>query len=246
MKRRIVDDSGSPSAQASAAPAGSPAIALSSTVEKHVLPAGLYLYRYRLTAYPPNVAEHDRLSYFLGALISKLMVATRARMQPFICIDGRHLDDEFFGKLRESGATWRPVLGFPMIPGVHPFRYLPIAYQISNRGAWDEVAEQFLGTGGAGIYLSSLAADEFFIRLIQLVFTRNNEGATDLLRVFLPEAVLNHLEKAAGPPLERFLQCVQVFIGERPSLASVDIVSANDIDEVVKMVLDVKSPESTA
>jgi hypothetical protein len=234
MKKRIMDGS----ATASGALSSANATELSPTIEKNFLPNGLHLYRYRLSAFPPNIEDHNKLNYFLGALISKLMVMTRARMQPFICIDGRHVDDDFFSKLQQNGATWRPLLGFPLIPGIQPFRYLPIAYHIGSRDAWDEVAERFLGTGGTGIYLSPLSADDFLVRLTQLLFTRNSDGATELFSVFLPDAVIAYLEKATETTLERLLQCFQVFVGERSGIPAIDIVSAQDIDETVRSVAE--------
>jgi hypothetical protein len=153
-----------------------------------------------------------------------------------MCIDGRHLDEEFFARLRESGATWRPLLGFPVVPGLHPFRFLPIAYHISGREAWDEVAEQFLGTGATAIYLTNVPADEFLIRLIQLVFIRDTLGATGTFPIYLPEVVLNHLERATGPALKPMLDCFQFFVGEYPAAAAVDIVSTPDIQELITAV----------
>ncbi|PYS40775.1 MAG: hypothetical protein DMG14_09505, partial [Acidobacteria bacterium] len=175
MKRRILDDDDATNtARVSVgAPTGIP---LAAGIEKYTLPSGLFLYRYHLGSYPPNVQEHDQLNRFLGKLIPKLMVATGARMEPFMCIDGRHLDEDFFTRLRESGTTWRPLLGFPVVPGVHPFRFLPFAYHINGREAWNEVADHFLGTGGTAIYLTSLPADEFLIRLIQLLLVGDGRG----------------------------------------------------------------------
>jgi hypothetical protein len=231
MKRRIVDnDVGTNMTRANPDAAG---MAISSQIEKQVLPSGLFLFRYRLRAYPPNVQEHDDLNRFLGKLIPKLMVATASRMEPFICIDGRHLDEEFFARLRESGTTWRPLLGFPVVPGLHPFRFLPIAYHISGREAWNEVAERFLGTGATAIYLTSVPADEFLIRLIQLVFIRDTLGTTSTFPIYLPEVVLDHLSKTAGPPLKPMLDCFQFFVGENPAAKAVDIVSTPDIQELI-------------
>jgi hypothetical protein len=153
-----------------------------------------------------------------------------------MCVDGRHLDEEFFSRLRESGATWRPLLGFPLVPGIHPFRFLPIAYHISGREAFNEVAERFLGTGGMGIYVTSLPADEFLIRLIQLLFTRNAHGSTNIFPIYLPEAVLRHLEQAPAPALKPMLDCFQFFIGENPAAAAIDIVTKPDIQELVVAV----------
>jgi hypothetical protein len=232
MKRRILDDDGGTSSSSGdvRGPAG---IALSSEIEKHVLPSGLFLYRYHLSSYPPNVQEHDHLSHFLGKLIPKLMVATGARMEPFMCVDGRHLDDEFFARLRESGATWRPLLGFPLVPGIHPFRFLPIAYHISGREAFNEIAERFLGTGGTAIYLTTLPADEFLIRLIQFLLVRDGLGSTNIFPIYLPEVVLRHLERAAAASLKPMLDCFQFFIGENPAAAALDIVAKPDIEELV-------------
>jgi hypothetical protein len=234
MKRRIVDDDSGGAANTPAVSTGvAAATQLSTGIEKYILPSGLFLYRYRLSSFPPNVQEHDQLSQFLGKLISKLMVATGTRMEPFMCIDGRHLDEDFFTRLRESGTTWRPLLGFPLIPGFHPFRFLPIAYHIKGRDAWNEVAERFLGTGGTGIYLTSLPADEFMIRLIQLLFIRDGRGSTDVFPLYLPDIVLGHMEKAVGPAIEKMLESFQFFVGENPAAASVDIVSRPDIQELV-------------
>jgi hypothetical protein len=235
MKRRILDDDGDAN-QPRAEVGTSAGLSLSPEVEKYVLPSGLFLYRYHVSGYPPNVQEHDRMSHFLGKLISKLMVATSARLEPFMCVDGRHLDDDFFSRLRESGATWRPLLGFPLVPGLHPFRFLPIAYHISGREAWDEVAERFLGTGATAIYLTSLPADEFLIRLIQLLFVRDGVGATNVFPVYLPAAVLGHLSRAAGPTLQPMFDCFQFFVGENPAAAAVDVVSKADIQELVVAV----------
>jgi hypothetical protein len=234
MKRRIVDDDDGGAANTPQVSEGTAAATqLSTGIEKHTLPSGLFRYRYRLSSFPPNVHEHDQLSQFLGKLISKLMVATGTRMEPFICIDGRHLDEEFFSRLRESETTWRPLLGFPLIPGIHPFRFLPIAYHIKGREAWDEVADRFLGTGGTGIYLTSLPADEFMIRLIQLLLMRDGRGSTDVFQIYLPDIVLGHLEKAVGPSVERMLESFQFFVGENPATASIDIVSKPDIQELI-------------
>jgi hypothetical protein len=232
MKRRILDDDGGSNSSPGdvTRPAG---VALSSEVEKHVLPSGLFLYRYHLSSYPPNVQEHDQLSRFLGKLIPKLMVATGTRMEPFACVDGRHLDDEFFARLRESAVTWRPLLGFPLVPGIHPFRFLPIAYHISGREAFNEVAERFLGTGGTAIYLTALPADEFLIRLMQLLFVRDGQGSTNIFPMYLPRVVLRYLEGAAAPTLKPMLDCFQFFIGENPAAAGVDIVTKPDIEELV-------------
>jgi hypothetical protein len=235
MKRRIVDDDDDGGAATTPQLYAGTATAtqLSSGIEKHTLASGLFRYRYRLSSFPPNVQEHDQLSQFLGKLISKLMVATGTRMEPFMCIDGRHLDDEFFTRLRESETTWRPLLGFPLIPGLHPFRFLPIAYHIKGREAWNEAAERFLGTGGTGIYLTSLPADEFMIRLIQFLFIRDGRGCTDVFPIYLPDVVLGHLEKAVGPAVEKMLESFQFFVGENPATASIDIVSKPDIQELV-------------
>ena len=233
MKRRILDDDGGGANSSPGHIGGRGGVALSSEIEKHILPSGLFLYRYHLSAYPPNVQEHDQLSRFLGKLIPKLMVATSTRMEPFMCVDGRHLDDEFFSRLRESGTTWRPLLGFPLVPGIHPFRFLPLAYHIGGREAFNEVAERFLGTGATAIYLTSLPADEFLIRLIQLLFIRDAYGSTNLFPVFLPEIVLRHLQQAATPSLKAMLDCFQFFIGENPAASAVDIVTKPDIQELL-------------
>src|SRR5215475_13993667 len=232
MKRRILDDDGGSRSFSGdvSRPAG---LALSSEVKKHILPSGLFLYRYHLSSYPPNVREHDQLSRFLGKLIPKLMIATGKRMEPFVCVDGRHLDDEFFARLRESGATWRPLLGFPLVPGIDPFRFLPIAYHISGREAFNEIAERFLGTGGTAIYLTALPADEFLIRLIQFLLIRDGAGSTNVFPVYLPEIVLRHLEHVAAPSLKSMLDCFQFFIGENPAAAALDIVAKPDIQELV-------------
>jgi hypothetical protein len=161
------------------------------------------------------------------------MVATANRMEPYMCIDGRHVDETFFARLRASGTTWRPLLGFPVVPGIHPFRFLPIAYHIGGRDAWNEAADRFLGTGGSAIYLTSVPADEFLIRLIQLAFTRDTVGATDIFPVYVPEIVLNHLSKAAEPILRPMLECFQFFIGENPAVGAVEIVSKPDIQDVI-------------
>ena len=236
MKRRILDDDGSTSTAGPDISRGG--VALSSGIEREALPSGLFLYRYHLSSYPPNVREHDRLSRFLGRLIPKLMVAGSTRMEPFMCVDGRHLDDDFFARLRASERTWRPLLGFPMIPGTHPFRFLPIAYHINGRDAWNDVAERFLGTGGTGIYLTSLPADEFLIRLIQLLFVRDARGATSLYQLYLPEVVLEHLRNGAEQAISPMLDCFQFFIGENPSARAVDIVSGPEIGELLIALSD--------
>jgi hypothetical protein len=225
MKRRILDDEGSASTVQPAP---------SSAIEKEALPSGLFLYRYRLSAFPPNVQEHDRLSRFLGRLIPRLMVAGSSRMEPFICVDGRHLDDDLFARLRQSERTWRPLLGFPMTPGTQPFRFLPIAYHINGRDAWNDVAERFLGTGGTAIYLTSLPADEFLIRLIQLMFVRDARGATGIYPLYLPEVVLERLRNGADRAINPMLDCFQCFIGENPAARAVDIVSRPDIQELFR------------
>src|SRR2546428_9553858 len=130
MKKRIVDDSSEDvsNSGAQATLVGQPA---KSLVDKEILShSGLYSYKYRLSSFPPNVQEHDQLSKFLGVLIPKLMVATKSRLEPFIFLDGRFFTDELFNRIKQSGAAWRPLLGFPVIPGFHPFRYLTIAFHI--------------------------------------------------------------------------------------------------------------------
>src|SRR5262245_18084771 len=238
MNRRIMDDDGNDSAHSPRASTPAAAVSLSSGIERHILASGLHRYRYRCGSYPPNVAEHDRLARFLGRLIPKLMVSRGTRMEPFVCVDGRHLHDEFFERLRQDGTTWRALLGFPMIPGLHPFRYLPIAYHINGREAWNQVADEFLGTGGTGVYLTKHAADGFLIRLIQLVFVRDGRGATDLFPVYLPEAVLEFLEKSRGPSLKSALECFEFFVGENPQESSVDIIAASDIEDVVRVAAE--------
>src|SRR5215813_5669822 len=236
MKRRILDDDGSTSASRS--DISKRGALLSPAIEKQGLPTGLFLYRYHLSSYPPNVQEHDRLSRFLGRLIPKLMVAGSTRMEPFMCVDGRHLDDDFFARLRESERTWRPLLGFPMVPGTHPFRFLPIAYHINGRDAWNDVAERFLGTGGTAIYLTNLPVDEFLIRLSQLLFVRDVRGATSIYPVYLPEVVLEHLRNGAVHAISSMLDCFQFFIGENPSARAVDIVSGLEIQELLIALSD--------
>ena len=237
MKRRILDDDGSTSTPHSDISSRG-GLALSPAIDKERLPSGLFLYRYHLSTYPPNVQEHDRLSRFLGRLIPRLMVAGSTRMEPFMCVDGRHLDDDFFARLRQSERTWRPLLGFPMIPGTHPFRFLPIVYHINGRDAWNDVAERFLGTGGTAIYLTSLPADEFLIRLIQLLFGRDTRGATSIYPVYLPEVVLEHLRNGADQTINPMLDCFQFFIGENPSARAVDIVSGPEIQELLIALSD--------
>jgi hypothetical protein len=236
MKRRILNDGNRTSTPGSDIGLGG--VALSSGIEREALPSGLFLYRYHLSSYPPNVREHDRLNRFLGRLVPKLMVAGSTRMEPFMCVDGRHLDDDFFARLRASERTWRPLLGFPMIPGTHPFRFLPIAYHINGRDAWNDVAERFLGTGGTAIYLTSLPADEFFIRLIQLVFVCDARGATSICPVYLPEVMLEHLRNGADQAISSILDCFQFFIGENPSAHAVDIVSGPEIQELLVALSD--------
>jgi hypothetical protein len=237
MKRRILDDdNGTNTSRAEVG--GGISSTLSTAIEKLPLASGLFLYRYHVSAYPPNVQEHDQLTRFLGRLIPKLMVATSTRMEPFICVDGRHLDDDFFTRLRESGMTWRPLLGFPVVPGIHPFRFLPIAYHIKGREAWNEAAERFLGTGGTTIYLTSLPVDEFLMRLIQSLFVRDTRGATNIHPVYLPEIVLEHLSKAASRAVNPMSECFQFFIGENPSARAVDIVSRSEIQDLLVALLD--------
>jgi hypothetical protein len=236
MKRRILDDDGNTSTPRSDISNRGAAV-FSPAIEKEELPSGLFLYRYHLSSYPPNVREHDLLSRFLGRLIPRLMVAGSTRMEPFMCVDGRHLDDNFFARLRESERTWRPLLGFPMIPGTQPFRFLPIAYHINGRDAWNDVAERFLGTGGTAIYLTSRPADEFLIRLIQLLFVRDARGATGIFPVYLPEVVLEHLRNGADQAINPMLDCFQFFIGENPSAHAVDIVSGPEIQELLISLL---------
>jgi len=234
-KRRIVDEGG----DGPNPPQSAEAVQLSGgPMEKVVMPSGLLLYRYRLSSFPPNVQEHQRLCAFLGALISKLMIATGKRLEPFLCIDGRHLDDDFFSRLRESGVPWRALMGFPLIPGLHPFRYLPIAYHINGRDAWNEVAELFVGTGGTALYLTSLPADEFLTRIIQLLLVRDHRGATRLFPVYLPETVLEQLQKTTRPALKSMLECFEFFVGENPAAGSIDIVSASEIQGLVNSVLE--------
>jgi hypothetical protein len=234
MKRRIVDDNDGPNSPDSVAPVHSAA----GSVERHSLPSGLLLYRYSLGSYPPNVQEHARVCSFLGALISKLMIATGKRLEPFVCMDGRHLSDEFFSGLRESGTAWRALLGFPLIPGFHPFQYLPIAYHVNGRDAWNEAADHLMGTGGMALYLTGLPPDDFFTRLIQLLLVRDERGATDIFPVYLPETVLDQLQNASRPELKSMLDCFQFFVGENPTAAAIDIVSTTEIESLVNAALE--------
>jgi hypothetical protein len=234
MKRRLVDDNdgpNSPDAVVSRHSAGGP-------VEKHPLQSGLLLYRYSLGSYPPDVQEHDKVCSFLGALISKLMIATGKRLEPFVCMDGRHLNDEFFTELRESGTAWRALLGFPLIPGFHPFQYLPIAYHVNGRDAWKQAADHLMGTGGMALYLTGLPPDDFFTRLIQLLLVRDEHGATDVFPVYLPETVLDQLQNATRPELKSMLECFQFFVGENPTAFSIDIVSTIEIESLVNTALE--------
>ena len=75
MKRRILDDDDATNtARVSVgAPTGIP---LAAGIEKYTLPSGLFLYRYHLGSYPPNVQEHDELNGFLGKLIPKLILSS--------------------------------------------------------------------------------------------------------------------------------------------------------------------------
>jgi hypothetical protein len=125
-----------------------------------------------------------------------------------------------------------------MIPGTQPFRFLPIAYHINGRDAWNDVAERFLGTGGTAIYLTSLPADEFLIRLIQLLFGRDARGATSIYPVYLPEVVLERLRNGADQVVSPMLDCFQFFIGENPSARAVDIVSGPEIQELLMALWD--------
>jgi hypothetical protein len=233
MKRRFVDDNDRPNSRDSASSRSA-----AGTVEKHSLPSGLLLYRYSLGFDPANVQEHGKLCSFLGALISKLMIATGKRLEPFVCMDGRHLNDEFFSGLREIGTAWRALLGFPLIPGFHPFRYLPLAYHVKGRDAWNEAADHLIGTGGMALYLTSLPPDDFFTRLIQLLLFRDEHGATDVFPVYLPQTVLDQLQNAGRPELEPMLDCFQFFVGENPTAVSIDIVSTIEIESLVSAALE--------
>jgi hypothetical protein len=234
MKRRLVDDNDGPNSPESRASRRSAA----GSVEKHPLPSGLFLYRYALGSCPPDVEEHRQVCSFLGALISKLMIATGKRLEPFVCMDGRHLSDDFFSGLRESGTAWRALLGFPLIPGFHPFQYLPIAYHVPDRDGWNQAADHLMGTGGMTLYLTSLPPDDFFTRLIQLLLVRDERGATDVFPVYLPETVLDRLQNASRPELKPMLDCFQFFIGENPTAGSIDIVTTIEIESLVNTALE--------